>query len=146
MRAAPGSFFAALAGADARGDLFLGAARIRDAVVVGDDAVAHADDALGVRGHVRLVRDHDHGLALFVEALEDREDLRARPGVEIPGGLVGQDHRRVVEEGARDGDTLLLTTRQLARLVRDAIAEADLLERADRALTPFVPVAAVDER
>src|SRR5438128_483020 len=136
---------ASLGGPDPKRDLVLGAARPGHEVVVRDDPVAHAHDPLGVRGYVRLVGDHDDGLAQVVQALEDRQDLGARPRVEVSGGLVGEDHRRVVEERACDRDALLLAAGELARPVVYAVAETDLLERRERALSPGVPIAAVDE-
>ena len=97
-------------------------------------------------GDIGLVRDHDHGLSLEVEPLEDREDLRGRTGVEVPGRLVGEDHRRVVQQRARDRDALLLAARELRWPVVDPIAEPDGIERGDRPLASALAVAAVDER
>src|SRR5438105_8240279 len=132
--------------ADPDGELFLRPTRVRDELVARDEAVAHARDAFGVRGDVRLVRDHHDGLAEVVEALKDRKDLRARSRVQVSRRLVREDHRRVVQERARDRDALLLTAGELARAVVDPVAEADLLERSERALPPLFAVAAVDER
>src|SRR2546430_2025920 len=137
---------ASLGRPDPKRDFILGAARPGHEVVVRDDPVAHAHDPLGVRGYVRLVGDHDHGLAEVVQVLEDRENFGARPRVEVSGGLVGEDHRRVVQERSRDRDALLLAAGELARPMMDAVAETDLLERRERALSPRVPIAAVDER
>src|SRR5205085_504099 len=132
--------------ADPDGELFLRPTRVRDELVARDEAVAHAHDAFGVRGDVRLVRDHHDGLAEVVEALKDRKDLRARSRVQVSRRLVREDHRRVVQERARDRDALLLTAGELARAVVDPVAEADLLERSERALAPLFAVAAVEER
>src|SRR5687767_11192760 len=99
-----------------------------------------------MRGDVRLVRDHDDGLAELVESLQDREDLRARVRVEVPGRLVGEDHRRVVQERARDGDALLLSAGELARAVLHAVGEAHLSQRREGARTTIVAIAAVYER
>ena len=41
------------------------------------------------------------------------EDIGAGLGVEVAGRLVRQENRRVHGEGAGDGDTLALATRQL---------------------------------
>ena len=92
------------------------------------------------------MRDHDHRLPHVVEALKDREDLRARARIEVSGGLVREDERRVVQEGPRDRHALLLPSGELARAVVDAIAETDLLERAERALSSRVAISSVDER
>ncbi len=42
------------------------------------------------------------------QRLEQLEDLLGRHGVQVPGGLVGHDDRRVVGERARDRRALLL--------------------------------------
>src|SRR5690606_40346945 len=77
--------------------------------------VKHAPRALGC---VRIVRDHDDRLALlFVQRLQQLEDLIARLAVQVAGRLVAQQDRRVGDDGARDADTLLLAAGQLARLV-----------------------------
>src|SRR6476661_906534 len=56
----------------------------------------------------------ERGAALAAhEVQEFGEDRIGGVLVEIAGGLVGQDERRLVGERARDRDTLLLTTRQL---------------------------------
>src|SRR5439155_12898150 len=59
----------------------------------------------------------------------------ARARVEISRRLVGEHERGARHERARDGDTLLLTAGELVRRVVHAIAEADLIERAERATT-----------
>ena len=49
--------------------------------------------------------------------------------VEIPGRLVGEQHRRVVGERAGDRDALLLAARELRRVMVAAIGEPDLVEQ-----------------
>ena len=48
---------------------------------------------------------------------------------EVAGRLVGQQECRTVHECARDSLALLLAARELIRVVVDAIAEADHLQR-----------------
>ena len=67
--------------------------------------------AVGVHGDIVLVSDQDDGVALLVEALEQRHDFVAGGGVEVAGGLVGQQDRRVVHQGPGDRDTLPLAAR-----------------------------------
>src|SRR5256886_17347883 len=136
---------ASLGRPDPKRDFILGTARPGHEVVMRDHAVAHTHDPLGVRGHVRLVGDHDDSLAEVVQALEDREDLGARARVEVSGGLVGEDDGRVIEEWARDRAALLLAAGELARPVMEAVAETDLFERRERALSSRMTIAAVDE-
>ena len=87
-----------------------------------------------VLGDVGLVRDeHDGDAALAVQPLEDAHDLDAGARVEVAGRLVGEEQRRLVDERARDGDALLLSARELVRVVVEPLAEADALERRRRA-------------
>ena len=97
-------------------------------VVGGDGAVADGDDAVGVLGDVGLVGDEDDGVALGVEIVEEGHDLVAGLGVEVSGGLVGEDDGGVVDEGAGDGDALALAAGELVGLVHHAGAEVDALE------------------
>ena len=105
----------------------------RSANVVFDLAVADVDGAIGVRGHVGLVRDDDDGVARLVEPLEDAHDLDAGLRIEIAGGLVGEQNRRIVHEGAGDGHALALPAGELVRAVIDARPELHLVERRARA-------------
>ena len=68
------------------------------------------------------------------QLLEQRHHLDAGLGVEVAGRLVGQDHLRLGDQRARDGDALLLAARHLVRVVVDALAEPDALQRLARAL------------
>ena len=63
------------------------------------------------------------------ELLEQRHHLDAGARVEVAGRLVGEDHLGLADEGARDRDALLLSARELARMVIEPLAEADALER-----------------
>ena len=65
-----------------------------------------------------IVRDHEDGLAeLLVELLHQREHVIGALAIEIARRLVGDDDLRVVDDRARDRDALLLTARELARIV-----------------------------
>ena len=97
-------------------------------LVAGDDAVADGDDAVGELGDVGLVGDDDDGVALGVELVEEGHDLVAGLGVEVSGGLVGEDDGGVVDQGAGDGDALALAAGELVGLVHHAGAEVDGLE------------------
>jgi len=90
--------------------------------------------AANARGDVVVVRDHDDGLALVNELLEQGEDGVGRLGVEVARGLVGREYRRVVGERAGDGDTLLLAARErCGKLVR-LVGHLDLLEQVQSTL------------
>ena len=72
-----------------------------------DHAPAHAVDHRGV------VRRHDDGRARAVDAVQQLHDPDRRLGVEVARRLVGQQQRRMVDEGARDADALLLAAGEL---------------------------------
>jgi hypothetical protein len=61
------------------------------------------------------VRDHDDRAALVGAGAQQPQDLRARGRVEVPGRLVGEQHRGVVDERACDREALLLPARELVR-------------------------------
>ena len=43
---------------------------------------------------------------------------RGERGIEIAGGLIGNQQRRLADDGARDADALLLADRELQRRAR----------------------------
>ena len=88
------------------------------------------DDAPRVIGDLWFVRHEDHRQsALAVQALEDAHDLSAGARVESTRRLVRQNDRRLVDQGAGDRDTLLLSTGQFRRLVVSSIGKPDCVER-----------------
>ena len=83
-----------------------------------DFAVAHLDGAVCVGGGFGVVGDHEDGLAeALVEVAEEIEDDVGIFGVEIAGGLVGEEDGGTVDDGAGDGDALLLATGECAGLM-----------------------------
>ena len=87
-----------------------------------DDALAHlVDDG-------RVVGCHDDRGARAIDALEELHDALGRRRVEIAGGLVRDEDGRLVDEGACDGDALLLATGQLIGHALFLAFEADELE------------------
>jgi hypothetical protein len=80
--------------------------------------------------------DHHDGLAELVDrAAQEAEQLGAGAGVEVAGGLVGEDDRRPAGKGAGGGEELLLPAGQLPRPVPEAFAQPD---RFDDAADPGV--------
>ena len=74
--------------------------------------------------------DHHDGLAVvLVEHLEQQHDLVRGGTIQIARGLVADEERRIGDDGARDGDALLLAARQLLWLVPGTLAQADERER-----------------
>ncbi|OSY37042.1 hypothetical protein BG653_06648 [Streptomyces platensis] len=76
-------------------------ARLHQASLVQDQ------DAVGVRGEVQVVCDHDGGAALG-EAPQGPEDALGGEGVQAGGGLVEDEYGGVAEHGPCDGDALEL--------------------------------------
>ena len=66
--------------------------------------------------------DHDDRLAELAHgAAHEVEDLGPGAAVEVAGGLVGEDDRRLAGQGAGDGDALLLAAAELARAVLEPV-------------------------
>jgi hypothetical protein len=78
-------------------------------LLLDDLAVEHADDAVGFAADRDVVGDdQERQAALQVEAAHELDDLLGLLAVEVAGRLVGPDDRRIVDERARDRDTLAL--------------------------------------
>ena len=95
-----------------------------------EHALVQMQHGLRLLRGLRVVRDHHDGLVeLHVEPPEQLEHLVRALRVELAGRLVEQDERRVGDDGARDGDALLLAARELARVVVQPVGEPDDAER-----------------
>ena len=93
-------------------------------------ALVEHDDA--ARAHLEqraVVRREEHRGPALVDLLEEAEDVDRELRVEVAGGLVGEDERRLADDRARDRDALLLAARQDGRGVLAAPREPDALER-----------------
>ena len=53
---------------------------------------------MGKGGHAGIVRHQHDGDSLGVELLEHPQDLDAGVGIEVAGGLVGQDQRGTIDQ------------------------------------------------
>ncbi len=83
----------------------------------GDPAVEQVDGAVGVaRRQLGVVGDHHERLPGAVELEQQLADLLPGGGVERPGRLVGQQHRRPVDQGPRDRHPLALAAGEPARI------------------------------
>src|SRR5690606_33024768 len=80
-------------------------------------AVADLDDAIGLFGNRRLVRDEDDGVAVAVQLAEDLHYLPPARAVERAGRLVGENDLPAIHQRPRDGDALLLPAGELAGAV-----------------------------
>ena len=120
--------------------------RIGIAAVGHDLAVADLDDALGMAGHVHVVRDQDDGVAGGIQLFQDAQHFLAGVRVQRAGRLVGQDDLAAVHQRPRDADALLLAARQLAGAVIGTVAQAQAPEQFAGALVARAPLAGVDRR
>ena len=95
-----------------------------------------------------LVRHHgDRNAVIAVEVDEKAHDVLRTLGIEVSGGLVGEEKQWTGDDGARDGDTLLLAAGELRREVMLAARHPDAAKRLQRQL-PLFPEAcpAIDQR
>jgi hypothetical protein len=85
---------------------------------------------------------------LAVQRRQQVHDLVAARAVEVAGGLVGEQHRGLGDDGARDRHALLLAARQLGRRVVLPALQAHLRQRPrpPRCARALAPSAAVEQR
>ena len=84
------------------------------------------DHPIGVSGQLLVMCDDDEGLPQLVAQLEEEAmQLHLVVRVEAPGGLVGQDHRWVIDQGTGHGDPLLLSAREGCRFVLHAVGQSE---------------------
>ena len=90
-------------------------------------AVAEDQHPFRVASDILVVRDQNDGDALvFVQIAKEFDDFPAGPGVEISGGFVSHQDGGAIHEGSSDRDSLLLPSRQLSRMMIQAIAQPHL--------------------
>ena len=73
----------------------------------------------------------------IVELLKNSHDFDAGPAIEISGRLIRQKHFRAVDQGARDGDTLLLTAGKLTGMMIFAARQSDRSQNIVRSCAQF---------
>src|SRR5215217_5790120 len=94
--------------------------------LVDDPAVRQEDDPVGIRRRRRIVRDHDDRLVVLLHRVaQEGQQLGAGARIEVAGRLVGEDDLGPAHQGPGGGDPLLLSARELAREMIEAIAQAD---------------------
>src|SRR5450631_1186725 len=77
------------------------------------------------------------GHAHFLEAFEEVHDLQGQVRIEIAGGLIRNQKRRLTDDGARDADALLFADREFARQRALLAEKPDLIKRRTHALVDF---------
>jgi len=104
-------------------------------------AVSDVEGAIGDVRNPSVVCDNDDGLLeILVQSLEQIEDFLASLRIELSGGLVRKEQGRIVRQGDRNGDSLLLTAAQLVRPMARTVSEADEVKEF---LRPSLPGLAV---
>jgi hypothetical protein len=94
-----------------------------------DAALVQEHDFRGhVAGEAHFVGDHQHGAAVERDLAHHAEHFADQLRVERRRGLVEQHHFRLHDKGARDGGALLLTARQVRRVIVAAVMQADTLQ------------------
>src|SRR5258708_22016805 len=83
----------------------------------GDAARVQNDDAVGPLDGRQAVRDHQRRAAAH-ERFQRRLHMALRFAVEGGGRLVEDEHRRILEERARDGEPLPLSARKAHAVLR----------------------------
>lgn len=93
-----------------------------------------SDDMTGFDGHYPLlhavhdilrVGNHHDRSSGHVDLVEKIHDFRRRVGVQISRRLVGNQHRRIVDNRSGDGNSLLFAGRQLIRILIRFVTDAD---------------------
>jgi hypothetical protein len=98
-------------------------------VIRANDTVTKSDDARCVLRDVGLVcHQHDGDAVLRVETLKDAEHLDAGSRIQVAGRLVREQDARRVDESTRDGDALLLASRELIRMMPEPLAQSHRLQ------------------
>ena len=93
-----------------------------------DFAVEEMDGAFGVVGVTRVMGDHADGGAAWVDVLEKFHYGVAIFGVEVSGGLIGEENHGIAYERACHRDALLLPTGKLCGIVLRAMSHLDAFE------------------
>lgn len=84
------------------------------------------DHPVHLPGKPLIVGCDQRGAALAPDEIEEfAEDGVGRVLVEIAGGLIGKDERRLVGEGSSDSDALLFAARKFRRTVVETSGKAE---------------------
>lgn len=88
---------------------------VGDTMVIYDLAILHGENTPGALGHMAVMGyDNDGGALIAVQLSQQSHDLIARLRIQTPCGLVGQDERGLVGQGARHCHSLALAAAELA--------------------------------
>src|SRR5678815_1464326 len=79
-------------------------------------------------GEARIVRHHADRRSLAMQILQDFHYCFTGARIEVSGGLVGEQDRRLSSQCAGDGNTLLLAARKLRWIMSYTMRHADSLQ------------------
>ncbi len=103
-----------------------------------DLTVAELNNALAVVGHTLIMRHHNDRQSAAVEIGNHLQNRRSGLGVEVPGGLIGEDDRRIGDQCTGDGRALLLASGELTGAVAHPVFEPHPRERLHGSPVTFV--------
>jgi hypothetical protein len=100
-----------------------------------DAAVGEGDGAIAGGRKLKIVGDNYNGLVESVaEGEKEGVQIVLAFGIKVAGGLVGKKDGRAIHQGTRNGNTLLLTSTELARFVVKAVVKFEEGEELGRAV------------
>ncbi len=70
-------------------------------------------DSVAIFGIKSAVGHHDNRLSVRIEPFKQIHDFRGVSGIQVPGGFVRIEYRRLIYHGASDSNSLLLTAGEL---------------------------------
>ena len=107
--------------------------------------VFHIDDAVGIGEMLGIMGDHDDGFSVdFVQFFQNVEHVLCGFAVEISDRFVGEDNVGVIDERSRDGDSLFLSSRELARKFVHLFRDAETTEELDAVFASGLDVLAAE--
>src|SRR5260370_2161465 len=102
-----------------------------------DAAIEQMNVALGKTRVTLVVRNHANGRAVAVQIAQQLHDRLAVLRIEVSGRLVSHQNERIANQRARHRDTLLLTARELRRVVAQPVRHSHAFQRVLYLLLPF---------
>ena len=110
-----------------------------------DLAVEHINDAGSINGEGWVVCNHNNGVTFPVDGFQLLHDGVGAAGVEIAGGLIGENNLGIADDSSRDSNALLLATRKLVGKIVLFFLEMKALESIGSLLeTVSLAVAGID--
>src|SRR5690606_11919384 len=102
-----------------------------------DPAIVQADAAWRARRDVVVMGHHHHGLAAGVDLPDQFQHVGGALRVEVAGGFVGEQDRRLQQQRTRDRGALHLPARQLRGSMVAALRQADAFQQGAGTVTRF---------